>query len=153
MGRDSSLSIGTHYRLEGSGSDPGGGEIFHTRPDRPWGPPTLLHKWYRVIKRARRGVDHPPPSSAKVKERVELYLCSSSVPSWSCTRVNCTFYLSHLTHFVQQLSVICYLYICTFIHRVSPKSFPARLPCLDCLTLKTEALRSLQRHSVTTQKN
>ena len=23
------------------GSNPGGGEIFHTRPDRPWGPPSL----------------------------------------------------------------------------------------------------------------
>jgi len=21
-----------------------GGEIFHTRSDRPWGPPSLLHK-------------------------------------------------------------------------------------------------------------
>jgi hypothetical protein len=28
------------------------------------------------------GVDHPPPSSPKVKERVELYLCSTSGPSW-----------------------------------------------------------------------
>jgi hypothetical protein len=26
------------------------------------------------IKRPERGVDHPPPSSAEVKERVELYL-------------------------------------------------------------------------------
>ena len=24
------------------GSNPGGGEIFRTRPDRPWGPPSLL---------------------------------------------------------------------------------------------------------------
>jgi hypothetical protein len=29
-----------------------------------------------------RGVDHPPPSSAEVKERVELYLYSPSGPSW-----------------------------------------------------------------------
>jgi hypothetical protein len=33
------------------------------------------------VKRPGRGVDHPPPSSAKVKERVELYLYSSSVSS------------------------------------------------------------------------
>jgi hypothetical protein len=26
-----------------------------------------------VVKRSGRGVDHPPPSSAEVKERVELY--------------------------------------------------------------------------------
>jgi hypothetical protein len=24
------------------GLNPGGGEIFRTRPDRPWGPPNLL---------------------------------------------------------------------------------------------------------------
>jgi len=28
------------------------------------------------------GVNHPPPSSSKVKERVELYLYSTSGPSW-----------------------------------------------------------------------
>jgi hypothetical protein len=34
------------------------------------------------VKRPGRGVDHPPPSSAEVKERVELYLYSPSGPSW-----------------------------------------------------------------------
>jgi len=34
------------------------------------------------IKRPRRGVEHPPTSSADVKERVELYLSSPSGPSW-----------------------------------------------------------------------
>jgi hypothetical protein len=34
------------------------------------------------VKRPGRGVDHPPPSSARVKERVELYLYSPSGPSW-----------------------------------------------------------------------
>jgi len=34
------------------------------------------------VKRSGRGVDHPPPSSAEVKERVELYLYSPSGPSW-----------------------------------------------------------------------
>ena len=33
------------------------------------------------VKRPGRGVDHPPPSSAEVKERVELYLYSPSGPS------------------------------------------------------------------------
>jgi len=28
------------------------------------------------------GVDHPPPSSAEVKERVKLYLYSTSGSSW-----------------------------------------------------------------------
>jgi hypothetical protein len=34
------------------------------------------------VKRPRRGVNHPPPSSAKVKESVELYLYFPSGPSW-----------------------------------------------------------------------
>jgi hypothetical protein len=34
------------------------------------------------VKRPGRGVDHPPPSSAEVKERLELYLYSPSGPSW-----------------------------------------------------------------------
>jgi len=34
------------------------------------------------VKRPGLGVDHPPPSSAEVKERVGLYLYSPSGPSW-----------------------------------------------------------------------
>jgi hypothetical protein len=62
---------------------------FPTRPDRPWGLSSLLYNGYRGscpggggIKRPARGVDHPPPSSAEVKERIELYLYSPSGPSW-----------------------------------------------------------------------
>ena len=62
------------------------GEIFHTRPDQPWGPPSLLYNGYiftfPVVKRPGPGVDHPPTSTAEVKERVELYLYSPSGPSW-----------------------------------------------------------------------
>jgi len=39
--------------------------------------------YFPGIKRPGRGVDHPPPSSAEVKERVELYLYTLSGPSWS----------------------------------------------------------------------
>jgi hypothetical protein len=43
---------------------PLGGEIFRTSPDRPWGPPSLLHSRYRVsfpgVKRPGCGVDHTP---------------------------------------------------------------------------------------------
>jgi hypothetical protein len=31
------------------GSNPVGGGIFRTRPDRPWGPPSLLYNGYRVF--------------------------------------------------------------------------------------------------------
>jgi hypothetical protein len=36
----------------------------------------------RGVKRTGRGVDHAPPSSAKVKERVDLYLYYAAGPSW-----------------------------------------------------------------------
>jgi hypothetical protein len=58
---------------------PVGGEIFRSRPRRPWGPPSLLYDGHRFItggKHPGRGVNHPPRSSAEVKERVELYLYS-----------------------------------------------------------------------------
>jgi hypothetical protein len=31
------------------GSNPGGGEVSCTRPDRPWGPPNILYIGYRDI--------------------------------------------------------------------------------------------------------
>jgi len=34
------------------------------------------------VKWPRRGFDNPPPSSAKVEERVELYVCSHAGPIW-----------------------------------------------------------------------
>jgi hypothetical protein len=34
------------------------------------------------VKRSGRGVDHPLPSSAEVKKRVEIYLYSPSGPLW-----------------------------------------------------------------------
>jgi len=38
---------------------------------------------FSAVKQPARGVDHPPLSRAEVKERVELYLCSTSGPSCS----------------------------------------------------------------------
>jgi hypothetical protein len=35
--------------LDGPGIESRWGEIIHTRPDRPWGPPNLLYKGYRVF--------------------------------------------------------------------------------------------------------
>ena len=61
-------------------SNTGGGKIFRTRSDRPWSPPSPLYGGYRVsfpgVKRPGRDVNHPPPSSSEIKERVELYLYS-----------------------------------------------------------------------------
>ena len=47
---------------------------------------SLLYNTYRIsfsgVKQPGRGVNHPPLSSAEVKERVELYLTSPSGSSW-----------------------------------------------------------------------
>jgi hypothetical protein len=61
-------------------------EIFRTRPDRPWNPPIFPQNGYRVsfpgVERPGRDVDHPPLSNAKAKERIDLYFCFPSRPSW-----------------------------------------------------------------------
>jgi hypothetical protein len=71
MGWDSSVGIVTRYGLDG----PCEGKSFSTSPDWPWG---LLYNGYQVpfwrVKRPVCGINHPPPSSAEDKERVELYL-------------------------------------------------------------------------------
>jgi hypothetical protein len=55
VGRDSSFGIATHYELDGPGIESRWGEIFCTRPDRPWGLPSLLYNVYRVIPVGYRG--------------------------------------------------------------------------------------------------
>jgi hypothetical protein len=44
--------------------------------------PTMGTGSFPEVKPPRRGVDHPPPSSVEVKERVELYIYFPSGPSW-----------------------------------------------------------------------
>ena len=49
-GRESSVGIATRYGLDGPGIESRwGGEIFRTRPDLPWGPPSLLYNGYQVF--------------------------------------------------------------------------------------------------------
>ena len=49
-GRNSSVGIATRYGLDGPGIESRlRGEIFRTRPDRPWGPHSLLYNGYRVF--------------------------------------------------------------------------------------------------------
>ena len=103
MDRDSSVGIATSYVLD----DPGiesrwGGEVFRTGADRPWGPPSLLCNGYQVFF-AGRGLDHPLPSSAEVKERVELYLYSLSgafvvgyMVNWAATQDDFKILLGHI---------------------------------------------------------
>ena len=86
-GRDSSVGIPTCYRLDGPGVESMWGARFsssvHTGPVAHPASYTLSTGSFPGVKRPEgRGVDHPPPCSAEGKERVELYLYSTSGPSW-----------------------------------------------------------------------
>jgi hypothetical protein len=64
------VGIATGYGLDGPGIESRWGEVFRTCPDRPWGPPGLLCKGYRVFpggkKRPGRDADTSHPFSAAV---------------------------------------------------------------------------------------
>jgi hypothetical protein len=53
MGRDSSVGIAIRYELLGPGIESRWGKFFRSRPDRPWGPPSLLYNEYRVFPRGK----------------------------------------------------------------------------------------------------
>jgi hypothetical protein len=75
VGRDTSVGIATRYGLGGPGSNLGKVEIFRTRPDRPWDPPSHLYNGYRVFRGGEAAgvwLWPPTPSSAEVKEIVQL---------------------------------------------------------------------------------
>ena len=66
----------------------GRGETFHTRSSGPGAHRasyTVGTGSFLAVKQPGHGVNHPPPSSAEVKERVEPYLYSWSVPSQFAT--------------------------------------------------------------------
>ena len=54
-----------------------------TRPDRPWGTPSLLHNGCLVFHWSKAaGAWRWPTYSVQVKKRAELYTYSRSGPSW-----------------------------------------------------------------------
>ena len=87
VGRDGSVGTATSYELDGPGIKCLWWRDFQ-HPSR------LVLRAYPAsctmgtgpfpgVKRLGRGVDHPPPSSAEVQERVELYLYCPSELSWT----------------------------------------------------------------------
>jgi hypothetical protein len=63
-------------------SNPGGGDIFRTRPERLWDPPSLLHNGQS----GQRVALTTHPIQRRDEERVELYLYFPSVPLWPVAR-------------------------------------------------------------------
>jgi hypothetical protein len=89
---DSSVGIALGYGLDDRGSrvryPAGAGNfLFTTAPRTALGLTQPPIQWIPGalslgIKRPGRETDHSPPSSAEVKECVELYLHSPNMPSW-----------------------------------------------------------------------
>jgi hypothetical protein len=86
VGRDSSVGIATRYELNSPGIESRWGARFSASVQIGSGAYpascTMGTGSFPGVKRPGLGVDHPPPSSAEVKERVELHLYSPSGPSW-----------------------------------------------------------------------
>jgi hypothetical protein len=76
--------IATRYELHGPGIESQWRQDFLHPSDRHWAPPALLYNGHRFlgVKRPGCGVNDPPPSSAEVRDTVELYLYSPSRLSW-----------------------------------------------------------------------
>jgi hypothetical protein len=76
------------------GTNPGGGEMFRTCPDRPWGPPSLLYNGYRVFpgskERPGPDADPSPPSSAVFKKRWG-YTSTPPMGRTACTEPQCLY--------------------------------------------------------------
>ena len=114
-GPGSSVGIATGYGLDGPGNESqwGGGEIFRTFPDRPWGPYSLLYNRYRVFpgckERPGRDADPSPlllPWSRKGRAIPLLPLWAvRPVQSLSaCTRVHFTIW----TDLLGDMTVLLY---------------------------------------------
>ena len=85
-GRDTPVGIAARHRMDGPGVESRwGGETFRVLPYRPWSLPSLVYNGYRVFPRGKSAEAWrwpPTPSSAEVKEKVELYIYSPYGPSW-----------------------------------------------------------------------
>jgi len=69
----------TVYALDGPGSNPVGGRGCPRQSRLALGPTQPTIKWvgyFPGVKQPGRGFEHPPSSSAEVKEIVQLYLYS-----------------------------------------------------------------------------
>ena len=66
-----------------------GGSVDHPTSD------TMGNGSFPGVERPERGVDRSLPSSAEVKERVDLYLYSTYGPLWPCYRVKFNLYLKN----------------------------------------------------------
>jgi hypothetical protein len=87
-GQISGITLGYGLDVPGFETRQGLGIFLFTTASRPALGPTQHHiQWVQGapslgVKWPGREANHSPPSSAEVKERVELYLHSPNTPSW-----------------------------------------------------------------------
>jgi len=98
----SSVGLATHYRLNGPGIEsrwekrfpyPSWPALMPAHPTIPYCTHCVYTGSFPGVKGSEIGVEHPPPSSADVKERVEVHLYYSSGPSWHVTGRNLHFFI------------------------------------------------------------
>jgi hypothetical protein len=84
-GRDSSVDIAARCGLDGPGIESRWGARFSAPVQTGTGAHPTSYTMgtgsFPGVNRPGRGVDHPPPSSAEVDGRVELYMRSPAGPS------------------------------------------------------------------------
>jgi hypothetical protein len=103
VSRDSLVSTAVATGWMVGSSNPRREEIFRTRPDQSWDPPSPIYSRYRFFsgdKVAGTWRWPPTPSIAEIQERVVLYLYFPFGPSWSVLGWILTlllFYLKKLT--------------------------------------------------------
>ena len=96
MGRDSSVGVATPYGLAVRGSNAGGAGFYapaHTCPGAHPASYTVGTGSFSEVKRPGRGVNHPPPPSAEVKERVRAISLMLLCGLMAGYRVKLTLYL------------------------------------------------------------
>jgi hypothetical protein len=111
---------------------PVGREIFRTRSDRPWGPPSLLYKGYRfsfpAVKRPGRGVDHPPHLAPRLtRNLLMLYMYGAPCKTWNFNVVYIWTYVSQ--RWKPSLSICC----TTFQHWINAENYPVAQLCVNTL--------------------
>ena len=107
------------------GPNTGGGEIFRTSPDRPWGPPSLLYNGYRGFpgdkERPGRDADLSAPSSAMVMKG-QSYTSTPPIGRTACTESQCLYKGAlYLTSVPVQGCTLPYLSACTRVHFTLPQ--------------------------------
>jgi hypothetical protein len=114
VGRDSVVGIATRHELDDLRIESRLRRGFPHSSRSAWGPPgscTMGTGSFTGVKRPERGIDHTPPFSTEVKDRVKLYIYYSSGPYTACSRVKKKILMSCLWGIFQRMVQFEVLYV------------------------------------------